>query len=379
MLHSFQGLGRFIDQGFRRLLFLCLALSPLIQSLGLSIIAPEAATTYIASAGFPVLQKFPQSSDSIMFHFHVKGGEVKVLNLVWLDDAVTESLDQLTIIIPYPGVRINPLPVVWWGEISGDYTYPLEMTGNYTYTFYRGNETEVRVQIGGWTFAPIHQFDLVYNLSGVVRKSLLPLSPSVEHTLNFQTPYIVELENVTVEAWMTLPPWVKVISSDIHYKTYIETTFIARYMSDIEFSQSFSDIPHGSMNLSIEWRPLNPIEIYLRGLWGAAYFFPIYFAFASLVFLIIRFRNPSLATAGHRGLLCTFLTYGLTIPIVYWVPPLLYTFGQFSHIPLAYYFAKRLLKKREAVEVALRSSLYPSFIISLPFLFLYFLYAIYPT
>ena len=371
MFRSFLGPVRFIDPNFR-LLFTFLGLFLLLQSLGSNPISLETLTTPISSAGFPNLPRIFQTIDRPMIdlHFWVNGRDIEMWPSVILDVEFAKNLDYLTIILPYPFASVQ----IWESHCS-------DFVMNYTSIIDKGNETEIKVKISTDWLDEHSDFYLHYTLKGLIERTLLPFCLSVKHTLNVQTPYIVELEAVKVRVWTSpdLPPWVKVISSNIRYKADIYTLFPARYRSDLHLSQSFSDVPHGSMNLSIEWRPLNLIEIYLRGLWGAAYFFPIYFALASLVFLIIRFRNPSLATAGYRGLLCTFLTYGLTIPIVYWVPPLLYTLGQFFHIPLAYYLAKRLLKKPEAADVALRSSLYTSFIASLPFIFFYFLYAIFPT
>lgn len=231
---------------------------------------------------------------------------------------------------------------------------------NYISVFDRVNETEIRVSLD-WLNEEYYGFELEYTLRGVVKESLLPVYFSVKHTLNLQTPYIIEFDTVTVRVWTDLHHRIKVISSNIHQGTHVMGLFPARYI-DKYLYQIFHDIPHGSMNLSIEWRHLNPIEIYLHGLRNTVILFPIYFSLSALVFLLLRVLNPPLAMRGWQGLFCTFLAYLLIIPLVYWIPLIHIQIGQFFTAPLAFIFAKSFLIKQEAVVLAFYSSLSPALI-----------------
>lgn len=341
------------------------ALFSLLQSIGSTPVISEIPATHITLAEFPRI-----STD-----FYIKGRDVEVSSTVILDVAtvqelMAQKLDYLTIILPYPSTVVIFLP-----DPSG-------WMENYTSIFDRENETEIKVSLDGLSEPtspedPFYGFTLQYTLARVVKRSLLPIRLSVKHTLNLETPYIVELETLTVRVWTTMPSWLKLISSNIHYEeARVFNWFPVRYKSSFSLFQSFPDVPLGSMSLSIEWRPLNPIEMYLRGLWGTASLYPLYLAVASLVSLALRLHNPSLVMGGSLGLLCAFLAYSFTIPIVYWIPPVLMVLGQFFHIPLAYYLTKRLLKRPEAVEVALRSSLYSAIMLFIPLLYSYAYYSL---
>jgi len=303
------------------------------------------------------------------FDFWAKGRDVEVQCTVVYDVEaqkrfIAEKLGHLTVILPYPFAKVRI------------HTFP-GTPENYTTLFDRGNETEVRVLLGGLRDSllqpsDLYGFTLEYTLEGLVEDSLLFIPPSFKHTLTVQSPYLVDIASIMVRVLTSIFPHEILISSSLSSRTDTYTPFPAIYASPVTLSGSFSNISHGSMNVSIEWRTLNPFEMYLIGLWGTVFFLPIYFVLSLLVFLIQRTRNPSLIVEGYMGFLCTFLAYTLILPIVYWLAmPILFTFGQFFHIPLAYYIAKRVLKKPESIEVALRTSVYTSFILLLPYVYLY--------
>jgi hypothetical protein len=303
------------------------------------------------------------------FDFLAKGRDVEVHCTVVYDVEaqerfIAEKLGHLTVILPYPfaKVRIHTLPGT---------------PENYITLLDRGDETEVRVLLGGLHDSPLqpsdlYGFTLEYTLEGLVEDSLLFIPPSIKHILTVQSPYLVDFASIMVRVLTSISPRETLISSNLHSRADIYTPFPARYTSPVTLSGSFSNVSHGSMNVSIEWRTLNPFEMYLIGLWGTVFFLPIYFVLSLLVFQIQRVSSPSLIVEGYTGFLCAFLAYTLILPIVYWsTMPILFTFGQFFHIPLAYYLPKRILKKSESIEVALRISVYTSFILLWPYVFLY--------
>jgi len=364
LLHSFRGSDRLTGLDFRRLLVF-LALFSLPQSLGLDALLSEASAPKIALTEFP----------RISLSFYVKGRDVEVscavlLDLVTVEKLTARKLDHLTIIFPYAATVI---------------TFPPDPSGwmeNYASIFDRGDETEVRVSLD-WLSEPspprydIRGFILHYTLSGVVKENLLLINLSFKHSLNMTTPRIVELEAVTVRFWTTMPSWLQLISSNIYNEEpQVFDRFPVRYLSSFALFQSFPDVSHGSMSLFIEWRSLNPFEMYLVGLWGTAFLLFVYFVLSSLVFLVSIFRKPLPERREFLGLLIVFLTYGFTIPVVYfWNPPTLIALGQFFHMPLVYYLAKRFIKEPEGVEAVLRSSLYPAIILFLVLLVLHTYYA----
>jgi len=364
LLHTFQGSDLLTGLDLGRLLIF-LVLFSLPQSLGLNAFLCEASAPPIALTEFP----------RISLSFYVKGRDVEVscavlLDLVTVEKLTAQKLDHLTIIFPYPCTVV---------------TFPPDPSGgieNYTSIFDRGNETEVRVSLDGLSEPSPPKYDvrgfiLHYILSGVVKEDLLLINLSFRRSLNMQTPRIVELEAVTVRFWTTMPSWLRLLSSNIYCEEpQVFDRFPVRYLSSFALFQSFPDVHHDSMNLSIEWRSLNLFEMYFLGLWGTAFLLLIYFVLSSLVFMVLVLRDPSLAREGSMGLLFIFLTYCFTVPIIYfWNPPTLMALGQFFHLPLVYYLAKRFVKKPEGVEAVLHSSLYPSVVLFLVLLYLQTYYA----
>jgi len=363
-LHPFQRSDRSAGLDFGQLLVF-LALFSLPQSLGLNAFLSE------TSAPHSALTEFPRISLS----FYVKGCDVEVscavlLDFVTVEKLTLQKLDHLTIIFPYTETVI---------------TFPPDPSGwieNYTSLFNHGNETEVKVSLDGLSEPSppkygTRGFIVHYTLSGVVKEDLLLINLSFKRSLNMQTPRIVELEAVTVRFWTTMPSWLKLLSSNIYCEeSQVFDRFPVRYLSSFALFQSFPDVHHGSMNLSVEWRSLNPFEMYFLGLWGTAFLLLIYFVLSSLAFLVQLFRKPLLVRQASLGLLFVFLTYCFTVPVVYfWNPLTLMALGQFFHLPLVYYFARRFIRKPEGVEAVLRSSLYPSVVIFLVLLFLQTYYA----